>query len=351
MIPLMSRFLPQPRRAQAGSNEIRRTRRLVLVSIVALLAAIAILVTTVHNVAGWIDARAGQAEAQAAIAAIALLAEAGEASLDRVAGLAEALSLDDWRIAGSPSDGHKRLSVQVAAAGGSTAYLTWATPGLGTAAFLTFAPTRVPFIVGAILAVIALIVRVASLARTLEAERMNARAGARTDTLTGLGNRLAFDEARETMEADGRDFHLVMIDLDGFKAVNDSLGHAAGDAVLAAVGARLASIAGPRHRVYRLGGDEFALLLDHGMTRRDMTGLIANIQKTAAQPVRIDGGLTARFGASLGLASFDRVGRDQHRLFSAADQALYAAKTNADAALRFCDTMRTDEEALGRRVA
>jgi diguanylate cyclase (GGDEF)-like protein len=99
----------------------------------------------------------------------------------------------------------------------------------------------------------------------LAAEGDRARAQARLDALTGLGNRRAFDEelgeAIRVAQATGRTLSVVVADLDGFKRVNDTYGHLAGDACLRGVGAAIGGAVRDADRSYRWGGDEFAVLL------------------------------------------------------------------------------------------
>jgi diguanylate cyclase (GGDEF)-like protein len=116
-----------------------------------------------------------------------------------------------------------------------------------------------------------------------------------------------------------------VIDLDGFKKVNDSYGHAAGDALLVAVAQRLRDCVRPGDTVARLGGDEFAVLLadtppEHARALADRIGL------TLAVPVEVEGHLLS-VGASIGIATGDRA--DADRLLRDADAAMYAAKRSS----------------------
>ncbi|MGW7261138.1 GGDEF domain-containing protein [Streptomyces sp. NPDC054834] len=114
-------------------------------------------------------------------------------------------------------------------------------------------------------------------------------------------------------------------DADHFKDINDGLGHAAGDAVLAAFGARLAAWAGPGAAVGRLGGDEFAVVLE---VRADARGRrFEQLLRMLRAPVILDDGRTVDVAVSVGVASPDVVGsRDLSVLQRAADAALYAGK-------------------------
>lgn len=149
---------------------------------------------------------------------------------------------------------------------------------------------------------------------------------ARTDAVTGLANRRAFDEQLDIelarAERSGQDLALVIGDLDGFKAVNDRLGHLQGDAVLRRVALRLARGGRRTDMAMRLGGDEFALLLpDAGVLGARLVAermRLAVATEFAVDPYPIT--------ISLGIACFPEHGADAASLFLAADTALLAAK-------------------------
>ncbi len=152
-----------------------------------------------------------------------------------------------------------------------------------------------------------------------------------TDPLTGLANRRALHMAAEDgFAAGGAGPALILIDLDGFKPVNDRHGHAAGDLLLIAIGGRLRAQAGETATVARIGGDEFAIWLPHcDAERLDMcaSALLAAL----AAPFPIDG-QPIRIGASAGLARAPDDGGSLLDLMRRADAALYAAKPQRDAA-------------------
>ncbi|HEY5183706.1 MAG TPA: EAL domain-containing protein [Actinomycetes bacterium] len=149
-----------------------------------------------------------------------------------------------------------------------------------------------------------------------------------TDELTGLGNRRAFYEQVEsrlaTLPADHRGA-LLLLDLDRFKEVNDSLGHQAGDDLLRQVSGRLAGLlCRDGDLLARLGGDEFAVFLQHV----DVSGAQAvaeRIRETLAPPFEVDG-VTVRVEASVGIALLPDHGREISGLLRQADVAMYQAK-------------------------
>ncbi|MFE1545494.1 GGDEF domain-containing protein [Streptomyces microflavus] len=153
------------------------------------------------------------------------------------------------------------------------------------------------------------------------------------DPLTGLLRRDAYTaRARRLLARHGDDVTLVMVDADHFKQINDGLGHAAGDAVLAAFGARLTAWAGPRAAVGRLGGDEFAVVLDLPPGRRRLR--LQQLVRMLHTPVVLDNGRTVDVAASIGAATPDVLGtRDLTTLQRMADAALYDGKHTGRAVL------------------
>ncbi|HXS24977.1 MAG TPA: EAL domain-containing protein [Gemmatimonadales bacterium] len=153
---------------------------------------------------------------------------------------------------------------------------------------------------------------------------------ATTDELTGLGNREEFHAAigrriAATGETEAR-FAVLLMDLDRFKEINDTLGHHYGDVLLKALGPRLTSSIGEGGFVARLGGDEFGILL--GEDTDDIAVLdvvIARMFKSVSQPFMIDE-LSLEVGASVGVARYPQDGEDSHALLRCADIAMYAAK-------------------------
>ena len=159
---------------------------------------------------------------------------------------------------------------------------------------------------------------------------------AATDALTGLSNRAHFIRTLDTATAHAdrhcHGFALAFIDLDGFKGINDSKGHAAGDEVLVTVAMRLKSVARGNDHLCRLGGDEFVILLD-GIVAEDL-GHTASARYAAAieAPITLKSGDVVRVGASLGLALCPADGKTASALVEAADRRMYEAKAARKAA-------------------
>jgi diguanylate cyclase (GGDEF)-like protein len=155
------------------------------------------------------------------------------------------------------------------------------------------------------------------------------RTMATTDELTGLANRQQFHERIEHRIADpepGLQFAVLLMDLDRFKEVNDTLGHTYGDRLLRDLGPRLVQAAGDTVLVARLGGDEFGILLPRGCdARADVTPIAERLLHTAGESFAIDD-LTIEIGASVGVSRFPNDGEDATALLRCADVAMYAAK-------------------------
>ncbi|MEW4468706.1 EAL domain-containing protein [Parasphingorhabdus sp. JC815] len=152
---------------------------------------------------------------------------------------------------------------------------------------------------------------------------------ARFDTLTGLPNRLnlteALGEAQQSSDKWKTRCGFMMIDLDRFKAVNDTLGHPVGDRLLARVADRLRSIMTDNELCGRLGGDEFAIVIKDASDSQYMDMLGKKIIDTLARPYEVDQH-TLYIGASVGTAIGPRDGRTVEMLMRSADLALYRSK-------------------------
>jgi diguanylate cyclase (GGDEF)-like protein/PAS domain S-box-containing protein len=150
------------------------------------------------------------------------------------------------------------------------------------------------------------------------------------DPLTGLPNRALFTERLEAALAQlrrrsGYRCGVIFLDLDGFKLINDTLGHAAGDAVIVEVGGRLETAIRPGDTVARLGGDEFGLLVEGIQDVSDLRNVAVRLLRAIDEPIDV-GGRTATVGASIGLVGVDHPVTGHDVLLSAADRAMYEAK-------------------------
>ena len=166
------------------------------------------------------------------------------------------------------------------------------------------------------------------LTRRLETARAMAEAQALTDPLTGLSNRRAMDaEIARALADPDHDFGLMQIDLDWFKRINDSLGHAAGDAVLERVGHVLRQQLRLGDMASRVGGDEFTALIRDCTDPQDLGRIAARLIAAIEVPVMFQG-QSCRVSASIGIAvvTGDGMRPSLERLSADADAALYAAK-------------------------
>jgi len=164
--------------------------------------------------------------------------------------------------------------------------------------------------------------------RDLEGRQREVERQASEDSLTGLPNRQSFEARFERLLEGGtseRPTALMMLDLDRFKQVNDTLGHNAGDALIAAVGQRLRSVCEDSSVLARLGGDEFAILHEKHDTPEDLLALAQRIIEAIGRPFSIDG-VDAFVGVSIGIVMAGTDDRDRRELTRRADIALYEAK-------------------------
>jgi diguanylate cyclase (GGDEF)-like protein len=174
---------------------------------------------------------------------------------------------------------------------------------------------------------------------------------ATTDALTGLPNSLALSEELARLFDNvgrGTGFAAHFIDLDGFKEVNDTHGHPAGDALLEVVGLRLVELLGPSGFVARFGGDEFVVVQPALVSAADAADLAHSIVKTLSRTYEIDGKET-RVGATVGIAVAPSDGTGPAELLRAADVALYRAKAQNRGTVVFFDSAM-DAEAQARRL-
>jgi diguanylate cyclase (GGDEF)-like protein/PAS domain S-box-containing protein len=155
------------------------------------------------------------------------------------------------------------------------------------------------------------------------------------DSLTLLANRSLFaDRVHQAIRhlGDGMTPAVLLIDLDNFKTVNDSLGHSAGDQLLRGFAHRIVQCTRAGDTVARLGGDEFAVLIDHAPGVEAACAVARQVIEACRQPFEIDG-QQVRIGASVGVAIADRVSNVE-RLLRNADAAMYSAKSNGKGQLR-----------------
>lgn len=152
------------------------------------------------------------------------------------------------------------------------------------------------------------------------------------DPLTGLANRLLlvdrFQLAIQHAKRSRQQFAVLMVDLNKFKPINDTYGHAAGDTVLIAVAERLVSVVRSSDTVARLGGDEFVLIIESIAEREQVVALGRKLIDLLAEPVQLDSGDVVSLGGSIGFAWYPSDGDNLKDILEVADQAMYFCKTS-----------------------
>ncbi|MDK4740008.1 EAL domain-containing protein [Rhizobium sp. CNPSo 3464] len=171
------------------------------------------------------------------------------------------------------------------------------------------------------------------------------------DALTGLPNRTLLDRKLDDMlrraNETSRKVAVVFLDIDNFKLVNDSLGHAAGDKLLKIVANRISEEIGQDNLISRIGGDEFILALEQ--TDEDFVPWLTRIREAVARPLTL-AGMDLQLTCSIGMASFAIHGRTAKELFANADMAMYRAKENGRNSIQVFDPVLAENarQKLGR---
>jgi diguanylate cyclase (GGDEF)-like protein/PAS domain S-box-containing protein len=159
------------------------------------------------------------------------------------------------------------------------------------------------------------------------------------DPLTGLSNRAEFEYQLEERMADANrneiSLALLYLDLDRFKAINDTHGHSAGDQVLTTVAERMRNCLRGSDLVARLGGDEFVIVLQGGDPRRAAALVAGKILQALARTIELEDGNTVQTGTSIGIAVYPDDSTRADELIKGADQAMYQAKTAGRNGYRF----------------
>ena len=163
----------------------------------------------------------------------------------------------------------------------------------------------------------------------LHRQHVTLRRAARLDHLTGLANRKALEEALDDAltgaRSQGESIAVLMLDLDGFKQVNDTLGHDKGDAVLREIARRLHANVFEYDLAGRMGGDEFAVVLRHLRESDDVRSVAHRLREALIRPIEIDG-IPRFIGVSVGAAVHPQHGHTVAELLRGADAAMYRAK-------------------------
>ncbi|GHA22695.1 hypothetical protein GCM10007989_17650 [Devosia pacifica] len=293
--------------------------KLVVAAIVSLLLLAATLLLTVSQVVETIDRNARLTEQRRVEGMLSTLAATGGSlTTESAMRLGIRYGFDEMRL-GTLSDiqpGEVAVPLD-----SSARAVIWRPAQPGSSALRAYGASRIPLIFIMLFVTIAALVTLLTVTHRLELERREARALAGRDSLTGLANRLGFENDLERLSAASTPFTLLYLDLDGFKQVNDRHGHAAGDAVLRVVASRLVRCVGETATVARLGGDEFAVLL---VDQCEIADLAKAIVAAVRRPIAL-GQSMAQLGVSIGVARAG-TGVGSGALMRLADAALYRVK-------------------------
>lgn len=319
----------------AGGDADPRARRqlapLIGIGFILTLAVVALLLLAALQATARIDAVSAAREELQVTRAMAAMP--GGMNTITVGVLADRLDLSGARLTTRAALAPGETAVPVAP--GTDSVLAWRPHRLGLRSFEQLAPLRAAAALLFLLLAGLVGWRLSAAGRRLGPRHARGRRLAATDALTGLANRFAFDaglaERCARLRAGGAGFALVTFDLDGFRAMNNGFGRAAGDAALQFVGRHLAEMAGPSDLAARIGGDEFAVL-------RSAFGLDAYLDEIKARldvPLDITGRLLG-VAASIGVARAVDF-PEPAELLRAADSALHRARRsgpgNAELAL------------------
>ena len=251
-------------------------------------------------------------------------------SKEMLAGIGESLGLEDLSVAPVAAPVEGRSSMVVSQVAGQ--------PPLA-ASWKVEPPSSIiwnraigPLVASFVVVTLALLMVALHYGRAIQAlQQSEARNRHRTthDNLTGLPNRLQFDHALDAIIAEHRQNRcaILCLDLDKFKAVNDTHGHQAGDVVLKTAARRIADAVGETGMTARVGGDEFIILLWDNLERENVLDLCDTIIASVCQDIAFEGGV-ARIGASIGVAWWPDDALSTKNIIRSADEALYRAKDN-----------------------
>lgn len=166
------------------------------------------------------------------------------------------------------------------------------------------------------------------------------------DHVTGLPNRVLFmtrlSHQLKQAKREHKQIALIMLDLDRFKDVNDSYGHAVGDELLAALASRLSDQLGQMDTLARMGGDEFAVLIEDLPSAKSAEVLAQRIAKNISQPLQLTQGAEVRVGVTMGISVFPDHGQSADSLLQNADAALYRAKADGKGGFAFYNDELTE---------
>lgn len=214
------------------------------------------------------------------------------------------------------------------ASGAPIGLFTWKSQTVGESIWPTIIPVIALLSVALAALAFGIAWRIGQLTSSLQASERQNRYLALHDTLSGLANRLQFNRVLENAVKELPDKHFAVIhcDLDKFKAVNDTHGHAAGDAVIKTVAERLSKVVGRPGLVCRIGGDEFMVIYRGGTDRNNLEALSRAMIAAGSTPIPLPEGMDAHIGLSVGIAIAPQDGNTAELLVTRSDAALYHSK-------------------------
>lgn len=254
-------------------------------------------------------------------------------------------------VAAQPSDALNGLALR-APDGAVSGWLSWtpARPGDVMLHRFLWALIAVALLFSAIF--IFVVQRLRAAAGQIELRERQIQRLAGQDELSLLPNRRSFDltldQTLADMQQDGQSLAVMLIDLDRFKAVNDTYGHTAGDELIRQVATRLASATPAEGTVARIGGDEFGIIQTQATPAR-CTALAERILARLTEPFLVMG-IEVTIGCSIGIAMGPRDGKDREMLLKLADTALYQSKNNGRNRFAFFETQMNRSLQLKRMV-
>ena len=297
----------------SSRQALRRLTLMMLAGLGFTLMIVGVLVFAALQAVAVIDSASKAREVEQVARTVA--AYGGNLDYVTLDAMRQTLDLDDPRLVAASGVKPSELSVSR----GGERVVAWTPHLFGQQTFGQLAPTRIAVGLCFVLMVGVIALCVRHVSRQLEQRRQEATQLALTDSLTGLGNRLAFEAARAARFARHERFTLILADLDRFKSINDQFGHAAGDQVLKHVASALRGSG--RVEAARLGGDEFAVLC----AVNDLDDYLSAVRRQFDDALDIDGN-DVRLGLSFGVARSADFEPTADALLRAADAALYRAK-------------------------
>lgn len=320
-------------RPNALRQAARVVRRLTIFSVMMVVILGSALLWTASQVAGQIDTITISDDHARLSRALEVAGQGPDLTAERLVQIAGLTGMQSPRVASVASAVHAGESaIEVT----PELTLIWTPQHPGAQLFKTFAPIRIPMIVLMAAGLLGVIAYLNRLARLLDAQRRETAELAAADSLTGLSNRLGFDTALTARFTPAPlPTTLLYLDLDGFKTVNDTFGHAAGDNILRSIAARLRTYFPDALSIARIGGDEFAVLLEGVHTQATL-----NKARRTRNQLRIpfqSGDRRTEVGLSIGIAEAPEHGLTPKTLLAMADAALYRAKAQNSGVSRAMD--------------